>query len=75
MKAPALNDTPWPEFEQIASALRAHLDHVTARILAEVFDDDASEASEVAGHGTASSVVRPSRHTGSRETYLSIIEP
>lgn len=51
VRAPAsfINDTLWPEFQQVSSALRAHVDQITQRILAEVFDDDASDATEVAG--------------------------
>ncbi|MBX3202774.1 MAG: hypothetical protein KF894_31905 [Labilithrix sp.] len=49
VKAPGsfIDQTLWPEFEQITSALRAHLDQVTDRILAEVFDGDSSDAAEV----------------------------
>lgn len=49
VKAPAsfIDDTLWPEFEQISSTLRAHIDQVTERILAEVFEGDSSEAAEV----------------------------
>jgi hypothetical protein len=50
VKVPAsfVNDTLWPEFEQISSALRAYVDEVTERILADVLHGDSSEAQEVA---------------------------
>jgi hypothetical protein len=49
VKAPRsfIDDTLWPEFEQISTALRAHLDEVTTRILADVFETDGSDATEV----------------------------
>src|ERR1700721_590440 len=51
VKVPAsfVNDTLWPEFEQISSALRAYVDGLTERILADVLHGDSSEAQEVAG--------------------------
>lgn len=51
VKAPAsfIDQTLWPEFEQITGALRAHLDQVTERILAEVFDGDGSDVAELNG--------------------------
>src|SRR5258708_38518479 len=50
VKAPAsfINDTLWPEFQQIASALRIYVDQTTDRILAEVLHGDSSDAPEVA---------------------------
>jgi hypothetical protein len=50
VKAPAsfLNDTLWPEFQQISSALRTHLDQTTDRILAEALPSDSSDAQEIA---------------------------
>ncbi len=50
VKVPAsfVNDTLWPEFEQISSALRAYVDGITERILADVLHGDSSEAQEVA---------------------------
>lgn len=42
-----LHETLWPEFQQINEALRAYLDSVTNRIIAEMIDGDESEASEV----------------------------
>lgn len=49
VKAPAsfIDQTFWPEFQQVTSALRMHIDQVTDRILAEVFDGDTSDAAEV----------------------------
>lgn len=49
VKAPAsfIDETLWPEFQQITSAIRAHVDQVTERILAEVFQSDSSDAAEV----------------------------
>jgi hypothetical protein len=50
VKAPAsfINDTLWPEFQQISAALRGYVDQVTDRILTDVFHGDSSEAQEVA---------------------------
>lgn len=50
VRAPAsfIDETLWPEFQQISTTLRAHIDQVTERILAEVFDGDSSDAAEVA---------------------------
>ena len=50
VKAPAsfIDDTLWPEFQQISSALRTHLDQTTDRILAEVFQSDSSDVQEIA---------------------------
>jgi hypothetical protein len=50
VKAPAsfINDTLWPEFQQISAALRTYVDQTTDRILADVFQDDGSDATEVA---------------------------
>lgn len=42
-----VEETLWPEFEQIAGELRAHLNEVTERIIASVIEADASEAREV----------------------------
>ncbi len=47
MPASFVNDTLWPEFEQISSALRAYVDGITERILADVLHGDSSEAQEV----------------------------
>ncbi len=43
-----LKEVIWPEYEQISAAIRAHVDQVTERILADVFQGDSSEAPEVA---------------------------
>jgi hypothetical protein len=50
VKVPAsfVNDTLWPEFEQISSALRAYVAGITERILADALHGDSSEAQEVA---------------------------
>ena len=49
VKAPAsfINDTLWPEFQQISTALRTYVDQITDRVLADVFQADSSEAPEV----------------------------
>ena len=41
-----VDETLWPEFEQLSEALRAHLSRITDRIIAETIDRDLSEASE-----------------------------
>jgi hypothetical protein len=43
-----VDETLWPEFQQIASTLRTYLDEVTERIIADVIHADSSEAVEVA---------------------------
>jgi hypothetical protein len=50
VKVPAtfVNETLWPEFQQISAAMRTHLDQVTDRIIADVIHGDSSEAAEVA---------------------------
>jgi hypothetical protein len=45
---PFVHETLWPEFQQINAAMRAYLDEVTDRIIADVLQGDSSEASEVA---------------------------
>jgi len=46
-----LNETLWPEFQQITAALHAYLGEVTDRIITDVIHRDGSEASEVAPAG------------------------
>jgi hypothetical protein len=41
-----LDETLWPEFQQLAEVLRGYLDEVTRRVLATVVHEDTSEASE-----------------------------
>ena len=50
VKAPAsfINETLWPEFQQISAALHTYVDQLTDRVLADVFHSDSSEAPEVA---------------------------
>jgi hypothetical protein len=50
VKAPAsfINDTLWPEFQQISSAIRTYVDQTTDRVLAEVFQADGTDAPEIA---------------------------
>ena len=45
---PFVNETLWPEYQQINTAMRAYLDEVTNRIIADVIHGDSSEATEVA---------------------------
>ena len=42
-----VDETLWPEFTAIESTMRAHLDQVTQRVIAESIHDDCSEASVV----------------------------
>lgn len=42
-----VDETLWPEFEQISSTLRAHLDEITTHIVTQVIHGDASEATEL----------------------------
>lgn len=43
-----VEETLWPEYEQLASTLRAYLDEVTDRVVTEALHRDNSEAAEVA---------------------------
>ncbi len=43
-----VEETLWPEFTAIEATMRAHLDQVTRRVIAESIHDDCSEASVVA---------------------------
>lgn len=42
-----VDETLWPEFEQLSSALRAHLEEITQRVVGQVIHGDSSEAPEV----------------------------
>lgn len=42
-----VDETLWPEFTQLSGALRTYLDGLTERIIAEVLQEDTSEATEV----------------------------
>jgi hypothetical protein len=44
---PFVNETLWPEHQQINTAMRAYLDEVTNGIIADVIHGDSSEAVEV----------------------------
>lgn len=41
-----VDETLWPEFQQIQATLRTYLDEVTERVTAEVIHKDSSEATE-----------------------------
>ena len=43
-----VDETLWPEFEQIDAALQMYLEEVTDRIIADTIHGDSSEAAEVA---------------------------
>jgi hypothetical protein len=42
-----VNQTLWPEFEQLSAVLREYLNEVTERVIAEAIHQDTSEAQEV----------------------------
>lgn len=44
-----VNETLWPEFQQISGVLRTYLDEVTDRVIAAAIHHDTSEAQEIAG--------------------------
>ena len=50
VKAPAsfINETLWPEFQQISETLHTYVDQLTERVLADVFQVDGSDVPEVA---------------------------
>jgi hypothetical protein len=43
-----VDETLWPEFQQLSTTLRGYLDEVTERVVREVLHGDSSEAEEVA---------------------------
>jgi hypothetical protein len=43
-----VEETLWPEFEQLSEVLRRHLDEVTGRIIAEAIHEDTSDARDQA---------------------------
>ncbi len=43
-----VDDTLWPEYQQLSATLQTYLDEVTARVVAQVVHSDTSDASEVA---------------------------
>jgi hypothetical protein len=45
---PFVQETLWPEFEQINAAMQTYLGEVADRIIADVLQGDSSEAAEVA---------------------------
>ena len=50
VKAPRrfVDETLWPEFQQLNAALRTYLEEITDRVIAEALHGDSSEATEVA---------------------------
>jgi hypothetical protein len=61
-----VDETLWPEFEQLSDVLRKHLETITDRVIAEVLDvhDGGAEAQEVAAPpllGPANGGERPER--------------
>lgn len=44
-----VNETLWPEFQQLNATLRGYLDEVTQRVIAEAIDRDVSDAEERSG--------------------------
>ena len=43
-----VNDTLWPEYQQISDVLRSFIDETTDRVIAESIHDDSSDVTEVA---------------------------
>lgn len=46
-----VDETLWPEYEQLSAVLRRHLDEVTHRIITAAIHQDVSEATETATAG------------------------
>ena len=46
-----VDETLWPEFEQLSGVLRSYVSEVTERIVKQAIHDDTSEATEVAAPG------------------------
>ncbi|MEO7034914.1 MAG: hypothetical protein ABI548_13480 [Polyangiaceae bacterium] len=49
-----VDETLWPEFEQLSNVLRLHLNEVTNRIIASAIHQDVSDAAEAAPAGELS---------------------
>ena len=43
-----VDETLWPEFQQLSATLRVYIDEITERVVREVLHGDSSEAEEVA---------------------------
>ena len=43
-----VDDTLWPQYQQLAQTLRSYLDEVTERVVSQVVHADASDAQEIA---------------------------
>jgi hypothetical protein len=41
-----VDDTPWPEYQQLACAIRGYIDQMIDRIVADVIHRDASDLDE-----------------------------
>jgi hypothetical protein len=46
-----VDETLWPEFQQLSAVLRKHLDEMTERIIAAAIHEDTSDASETVPAG------------------------
>ena len=46
-----VDDTLWPEYEQLSGVLRSYLSEITERIVKQAIHQDTSEATEVAEQG------------------------
>ncbi len=44
-----VDETLWPEYEQLSAVLRRHLDDLTTRVIASAIHQDVSDASEATG--------------------------
>lgn len=54
-----VEQTLWPQFEQLSRALREHLEAVTARVVAEVLDGSEDEEPGVVGELSSGSETEP----------------
>jgi hypothetical protein len=43
-----VNETLWPEYEQLSSVLQTYLNEITERVIKEAIHKDTSEATEIA---------------------------
>lgn len=53
-----VNETLWPEYLQLSSVLRHHLDEITERIIATAIHEDTSDAGDGAPHGLGPGAAR-----------------
>ena len=59
-----VNDTLWPEFQELQSSLAAYFDALTARVIEQALEVKAGEAEERSGEPAAAPQLAPLEHQG-----------